>query len=90
MQGENIRKPNTYLGRSETFCRGYQTAICCRKVTRHERKLTWGDASQRRHCQLENRCPKQAMLEVWIFMYLVLDNTHAKHTHVSLSPKRLG
>ena len=29
-----------------------------------------GDASPRRHCQLGARCPKLAILEVWIFMYL--------------------
>ena len=29
-----------------------------------------GDASPRRHCQLGARCPKLAILKVWIFMYL--------------------
>ena len=31
-----------------------------------------GDASPRRHCQLGVRCPKLAILEVLIFMYLLV------------------
>ena len=29
-KGKNIRKPNAYLGRSETFCREIQTSISAR------------------------------------------------------------
>ena len=31
-----------------------------------------GDASPRRHCQLGVRCPKLAILELVIFMYLLV------------------
>ena len=34
--------------------------------------LIGGDASPRRHCQLGARCPKLAILEVLIFMYLLV------------------
>ena len=31
-----------------------------------------GDASPRRHCQLGARGPELAILEIWIFMYLLV------------------
>ena len=34
-----LRKPNAYLGRSETFCRGFQTSIYRRDRNEHKGAL---------------------------------------------------
>ncbi len=73
--------PNAYLGRSETFfCRDsvevfklqYVEEKCATNASSPggDASSPGGDASPRRHCQLGARCPKLAILELVIFMYL--------------------